>query len=37
VANHPVAGPLGVTDSLRLLAAHFNHHRRRIETAIGPP
>ncbi len=34
VSSHPVTGPLSVTDSLRLLASHFNHHRRRIEAAI---
>ena len=34
VSSHPVTGPLSVVDSLRLLASHFHHHRRRIEAAI---
>ena len=33
-ARHTVAGPLTVLESLRLLASHFDHHRRRIEKAI---
>ncbi len=34
IAYHAVAGPLTVTEFLRLIASHFNHHRRRIEAAI---
>ena len=34
VSRHPVTGPLTVVECLRLIASHFNHHRRRIETAI---
>jgi len=33
-ARHTVAGPLTVLETLRLLASHFGHHRRRIEAAI---
>ncbi len=36
VSSHPITGPLSVVDSLRLLAAHFHHHRRRIEAATDP-
>ncbi len=35
VARHSVTGPLTVEASLRLLAAHFHHHRRRIEAAMA--
>ena len=34
MAHHAVAGPLTVTEFLRLVASHFNHHRRRIEAAM---
>lgn len=34
VSRHPVTGPLTVVECLRLIASHFNHHLRRIETAI---
>lgn len=34
VSRHPVAGSLTVGECLRLIAAHLNHHRRRIEAAI---
>ena len=34
VSRHPVTGPLTVVECLRLIASHFNHHRRRIEAAI---
>ena len=34
VTRHPVTGPLTVIESLRVLASHFHHHRRRIEAAI---
>jgi hypothetical protein len=31
VSHHAVAGHLTVVECLRLITAHFNHHRRRIE------
>ena len=34
VSRHPVTGPLSAGECLRLTAAHFHHHRRRIEAAM---
>ena len=35
VSHHVIAGSLTVVELLRLLDAHFHHHRRRIETALA--
>ena len=37
VSRHPVTGPLKVGECLRLIASHFDHHCRRIETALAAP
>jgi uncharacterized damage-inducible protein DinB len=35
VSHHAVAGPLTVVECLRLMAAHVDHHRRRIDAALA--
>lgn len=34
VSRHPVTGPLTVVECLRLIAAHIDHHRRRIDATL---